>query len=96
MAGAADLEKADGWRVVYHHAGGVGSGQLEAISEPNNRGSGVSLHFTADVGWVPLPCVHCHWSQDLWSNCNNTEQEDGEHQIVEKGKCPILRFSLHE
>lgn len=60
MAGATDLQKADGWCVVYHHAGGVGGGQLEAVSEPNHRGSGVSLHFTAYIGWVPLPCVHSY------------------------------------
>lgn len=80
MAGAADLQVADGWRIVDLDVGGVGSGQLEAVSEPNHRGSGVSFDLTADVGWVSLPCVHCHCTENLWSICSNTQgSEDGKH-----------------
>lgn len=95
MVGAADLQIADGWRVVYCYAGGVGHGQLDAISEPNHGSSWVSLHLTADVGWVPLPRVHCHCTQDLWSNCINRKgMKMVNIKLWKKGKCSIQGFSL--
>lgn len=63
---AAHLKVADRWCVIDLHISAVGSGQLEAVSEPNHRGSGMSLHLTTDVGRVSLPCIYCHRTQDLW------------------------------
>lgn len=79
--GAADLQVTVGWRVVDLQVGVVGRGQLEAVFEPNHRGSGVSLHLTADVGRVSLPREHRHRAHDLRSVCSNTQgSKDGTHQ----------------
>lgn len=67
MMDATHLEVADGRCVIDLHISGVGSGQLEAVSEPNHRGAGMSFHLTADVGRVSLPRIHRHHPQDLWS-----------------------------
>lgn len=71
---AADLQVADGWRVVDLHVGGVGGGKPESVSEPNHGGSWVSLHLTGDVGWVSFPRVRCHGAQDLWSICSSRQE----------------------
>lgn len=55
------LQVAGGRRVVDLDIGGVSIRQLEAVSLPRNRHiAGVSQNFTADVGRVALPRVHCY------------------------------------
>ena len=87
--GAADLQVADSRRAVDPHVGGVGRGHLGAVFEPKHWGSGVSVHLAADVGWVSLPRVHRHGTQDLWSICRSTQRgKDGQlHGALHRFLC---------
>lgn len=48
--------------------GGVGVGELQSISQPDNGNIiGMSLHLAADVHWISLPGIHSHCTMNLRS-----------------------------
>ncbi|TNN79177.1 hypothetical protein EYF80_010625 [Liparis tanakae] len=59
---AADLQVGDGWCAVDLHVGGVGRGQLEAISKPKHRGSRRTSRYMCWLSWpMELLAVQRYW-----------------------------------
>ena len=65
MAGHMDLylQEADWWSPEDLNVGGVGVGQLQSVSQPDDgRITGMSFDLTADIHCIPLPGIHCHFT----------------------------------